>query len=55
MLQFKQLSTNARGDGASSCVLCGLDFLAQRSRRPAPILMCQLCGKVREGGGDVRV
>ncbi len=46
MLNYQQLREDAMGDGTTSCILCGLDFTSQRSRKQIPINFCQECGNV---------
>ena len=44
-LKFKQLKEGVRGNGTTSCLLCGFDFANQRTRRPVSLQFCDECDK----------
>ena len=47
MLKLQRLRESCRGNGTSSCILCGHDFAHHRSRSPISLHFCHECAKVR--------
>ena len=46
MLKLQRLRNSCRGNGTSSCILCGHDFAHHRSRSPTSLHFCHECAKV---------
>ena len=46
MLKLQRLHKSCRGNGTSSCILCGYDFTRHRSRGPISMHICRECSKV---------
>lgn len=46
MLKLQRLRESCRGNGTSSCILCGHDFAHHRSRSPISLHFCHECAKV---------
>eukprot|EP00731_Ephydatia_muelleri_P022620 Em0015g203a len=42
-LQYEQLCSNARGNGDTSCIICGYDFVVPKSRVTIQLHICQAC------------
>ena len=45
-LQYEQLCSNARGDGDTSCIICGYDFKVPKSLVTIQLHICQECTNV---------
>ena len=46
MLKHKQMEHDCRGNGTTSCRICGYDFAYQHMRKPLAVQFCNDCGQV---------